>query len=56
MAITSLEKASELLSPMQLRVNPGDGLKTRGWDETGKALKALLEAARIMRTRMAAVA
>ncbi|MGO4700561.1 5-methyltetrahydropteroyltriglutamate--homocysteine S-methyltransferase [Dyella sp. 2RAB6] len=51
-----LEKASEVLSPEQLWVNPDCGLKTRGWDETRKALVALVEAARVMRERvMAAV-
>ncbi|MBT2119801.1 5-methyltetrahydropteroyltriglutamate--homocysteine S-methyltransferase [Dyella sp. LX-66] len=49
-----LEKASEVLSPEQLWVNPDCGLKTRGWDETRKALVALVEAARVMRERVTA--
>ncbi|GAA0700124.1 5-methyltetrahydropteroyltriglutamate--homocysteine S-methyltransferase [Dyella marensis] len=49
-----LEKASEVLSPEQLWVNPDCGLKTRGWDETRRALVALVEAARVMRERVTA--
>ena len=51
-----LEKASEVLSPEQLWVNPDCGLKTRGWEETRKALVALVEAARVMRERATASA
>ncbi|WP_109126683.1 5-methyltetrahydropteroyltriglutamate--homocysteine S-methyltransferase [Dyella sp. C11] len=54
--VTLLEKASEVLRPEQLWVNPDCGLKTRGWDETRQALKALVESARILRERVAVAA
>jgi len=50
--VALLEKAGEVLSPEQLWVNPDCGLKTRGWEETRKALVSLVEAARVMRERM----
>jgi 5-methyltetrahydropteroyltriglutamate--homocysteine methyltransferase len=51
--VTLLEKASAVLRPEQLWVNPDCGLKTRGWPETRTALQELVEAARIMRQRVA---
>jgi 5-methyltetrahydropteroyltriglutamate--homocysteine methyltransferase len=54
--VTLLKKASEVLRPEQLWVNPDCGLKTRGWNETRQALKALVEAARIMRQQVAVAA
>ena len=50
--VALLEKAGEVLNPEQLWVNPDCGLKTRGWEETRKALVALVEAARVMRERV----
>jgi 5-methyltetrahydropteroyltriglutamate--homocysteine methyltransferase len=46
---TLLRKASKVLSPAQLWVNPDCGLKTRRWDEVRHALAAMVEAARAMR-------
>jgi 5-methyltetrahydropteroyltriglutamate--homocysteine methyltransferase len=44
-----LRKASCVLSPSQLWVNPDCGLKTRRWEEVRPALAAMVEAARAMR-------
>ena len=44
-----LQKASSVLSPSQLWVNPDCGLKTRRWEEVRPALAAMVEAARAMR-------
>jgi 5-methyltetrahydropteroyltriglutamate--homocysteine methyltransferase len=44
-----LKKASRVLSPTQLWVNPDCGLKTRRWEEVRPALTAMVEAARTMR-------
>lgn len=44
-----LKKASRVLPCEHIWVNPDCGLKTRGWDETIKALKAMVDAARSMR-------
>jgi 5-methyltetrahydropteroyltriglutamate--homocysteine methyltransferase len=44
-----LKKASRVLSPAQLWVNPDCGLKTRRWEEVRPALTAMVEAARTMR-------
>lgn len=41
-----LRKAENVIPTDQLWVNPDCGLKTRGWDETEKALTAMVEAAR----------
>lgn len=46
-----LEKAAKVIPYRQLWVNPDCGLKTRGWDETRKALSNMIEAAHIMRKR-----
>ena len=46
-----LEKACKVLPVGSLWVNPDCGLKTRGEPETRAALKNMVEAARIMRTR-----
>jgi len=45
-----LEKAIEVLRPEQLWVNPDCGLKTRGWAEVEPALKAMVAAAKSLRT------
>lgn len=44
-----LKKASKVLSPAQLWVNPDCGLKTRRWEEVRSALTAMVAAARAMR-------
>jgi 5-methyltetrahydropteroyltriglutamate--homocysteine methyltransferase len=44
-----LVKASSVLSPDQLWVNPDCGLKTRGWDEVTESLHHMVESAREMR-------
>ena len=44
-----LHKALEVLKPEQLWVNPDCGLKTRQWKETEPALRAMVEAARLLR-------
>ncbi|MFT4178538.1 MAG: 5-methyltetrahydropteroyltriglutamate--homocysteine S-methyltransferase [Thermomonas sp.] len=49
-----LEKATAVLAPEQLWVNPDCGLKTRAWPETRAALTALVEAARELRAKVAA--
>lgn len=44
-----LRKASAVIPPARLWVNPDCGLKTRGWDETERALRNMVAAAREMR-------
>jgi 5-methyltetrahydropteroyltriglutamate--homocysteine methyltransferase len=44
-----LQKASAVIPPAHLWVNPDCGLKTRGWVETEAALKNMVAAARQMR-------
>lgn len=44
-----LKKAKAVIPGDQLWVNPDCGLKTRGWDETKKALIEMVEAAKEMR-------
>lgn len=44
-----LKKAATVIAKEQLWVNPDCGLKTRGWDETKKALIEMVEAAKMMR-------
>jgi len=44
-----LRKALEVLTPRQLWVNPDCGLKTRGWEEVGIALKEMVRTAKRMR-------
>lgn len=46
---TLLEKAGRVIPRRNLWVNPDCGLKTRGWQETTLALKAMVQAARAMR-------
>ena len=48
-----LDKATDVLRPQQVWVNPDCGLKTRGWPETRAALEALVAAARHLRARSA---
>ena len=47
--VALLRKASQVITPAQLWVNPDCGLKTRGWTETESSLRNMVEAARIMR-------
>ena len=47
--VTLLQKASAVIPPAHLWVNPDCGLKTRGWVETEAALKNMVAAARQMR-------
>jgi len=47
--INLLKKAKAVIPSGQLWVNPDCGLKTRGWDETKKALIEMVEAAKEMR-------
>ena len=44
-----LQKASKVISPAQLWVNPDCGLKTRGWTETEASLRNMVQAAVLMR-------
>ncbi|MDR2123100.1 MAG: 5-methyltetrahydropteroyltriglutamate--homocysteine S-methyltransferase [Flavobacteriaceae bacterium] len=47
--ITLLEKAKTIIPAEQLWINPDCGLKTRGWEETGRALTEMVAAAIEMR-------
>ncbi len=49
-----LEKASLVINPRQLWVNPDCGLKTRGWPETVAALEKMVKAARLLRAKLEA--
>lgn len=51
-----LKKAKAVIPSRQLWVNPDCGLKTRGWDETKKALIEMVEAAKEMRKTEAVLA
>ena len=48
-----MKKASEVIPPQHLWVNPDCGLKTRGWPETQSALRNMVEAARQLRAASA---
>jgi 5-methyltetrahydropteroyltriglutamate--homocysteine methyltransferase len=52
---TLLRKATSVLKPEQIWVNPDCGLKTRGWPETRTALEAMIGAARTMRAEIEAL-
>jgi 5-methyltetrahydropteroyltriglutamate--homocysteine methyltransferase len=47
-----LEKASRVIAPERLWVNPDCGLKTRGWPEVEAALARMVEAAKALRRRL----
>jgi 5-methyltetrahydropteroyltriglutamate--homocysteine methyltransferase len=47
--IRLLKRAQAVIPDAQLWVNPDCGLKTRGWDETQKALIEMVEAAKAVR-------
>ena len=44
-----LQKASQVINPVQLWVNPDCGLKTRGWTETEASLRNMVQAAKVLR-------
>ena len=44
-----LQKASAVITPKNLWVNPDCGLKTRGWPETEQALRNMVAAAATLR-------
>jgi len=46
-----IKKASELINPEQIWVNPDCGLKTRDWPETIDALTKMVEAAKELRLK-----
>jgi len=50
--IKLLEKASTVLKPEQIWVNPDCGLKTRGWEETKASLIEMVESAKVMREKV----
>ena len=50
--VTLLQKATQVLKAEQLWVNPDCGLKTRGWKETEAALKAMVQAAKTLRSEL----
>lgn len=52
--VNLIRKASAVLPPGNLWVNPDCGLKTRGWDETLASLRNLVAAARQLRKEIAA--
>lgn len=47
--VTLLKKARQVIPMERLWVNPDCGLKTRGWDETKKALEEMVAAAKQLR-------
>ncbi|RWS26364.1 5-methyltetrahydropteroyltriglutamate--homocysteine S-methyltransferase-like protein [Leptotrombidium deliense] len=49
--ISLLEKASAILPPRNVWVNPDCGLKTRGWKETDAALRNMVAGAKYMRSK-----
>lgn len=54
--VALLTRAQDLVPAEHLWVNPDCGLKTRGWPETGAALRNMVQAAQQMRQRVAAAA
>ncbi|MES1924420.1 5-methyltetrahydropteroyltriglutamate--homocysteine S-methyltransferase [Salinisphaera sp. T31B1] len=52
--IDLLKKATEVLPPERIWVNPDCGLKTRGWAEVKPALEHMVDAARTLRQARAA--
>jgi len=51
--VALLARACEVVPAERLWVNPDCGLKTRDWPETEQALWAMVQAAQVMRTRLA---
>jgi len=50
--ISLLHKATAVLKPEQIWVNPDCGLKTRAWPETKQALKQMVEATKVLREQL----
>jgi 5-methyltetrahydropteroyltriglutamate--homocysteine methyltransferase len=48
-----LERACDVIPVERLWVNPDCGLKTRGWPETEAALRNMVQAARVLREKVA---
>ncbi|MEK5027055.1 5-methyltetrahydropteroyltriglutamate--homocysteine S-methyltransferase [Paenibacillus sp. FSL M7-1046] len=51
----AIERALRVLDAGQFWINPDCGLKTRGWEETGAALRNMVQAAVIVREKSGAV-
>lgn len=49
-----IRRAAEVIPAQRLWVNPDCGLKTRGWDETRKALQHMVDVAKKMRSALQA--
>lgn len=47
-----MHKAIDVIPPQQLWVNPDCGLKTRGWEETKKALQEMVDTAAFLRKKI----
>src|SRR5437667_12762083 len=47
--VTAVQRMREVLADQQIWVNPDCGLKTRGWDETVRSLRNMVQAARQLR-------
>jgi 5-methyltetrahydropteroyltriglutamate--homocysteine methyltransferase len=54
--VSLLERATRVLPPERIWVNPDCGLKTRGWNETLESLENMVAAAKVMRSKTAGVA
>lgn len=54
--LTLLQRATDLIPPARLLVNPDCGLKTQRWAETEAALRNMVEAARCMREQLRSTA
>lgn len=50
--IALLQKATSVLKPEQIWVNPDCGLKTRAWPETKQALKQMVDATKVLRAQI----
>ena len=50
--ISLLQKATAVLKPEQIWVNPDCGLKTRAWPETKQALKQMVDATKVLRAQL----
>jgi 5-methyltetrahydropteroyltriglutamate--homocysteine methyltransferase len=51
--IALLRRATQVIDPVQIWVNPDCGLKTRGWAEVTPALEGMVRAARALRAELA---
>ena len=47
--VAAVQRMREVLADQQIWVNPDCGLKTRGWDETVRSLRNMVQAARQLR-------